>query len=677
MGLINIRNLKLLEGADWSFLSDDISEWRFSWLLSDFPDSKWLIDNGSETPTPIPFDAHIPNSECNLADPKFLKVVNTIKKILCMSRSGHLALEQGESVVTRASSMRDQAVSLKTLALFLIKVYGEDNVAEHGFNLLTKADVEQFHLDIAIGRADKAIGFIDEVFTKLGTLSQEEIEDALLISSLKEDQRDGISITKFLENISIKKSKITDFTRKLIVNQLTELFPTLTLALTGKKRRNKHTEFPNACPSKDDSDDLCIGKTTFDSLTSAPKLLANYATYLPELTEYHCPEVKITEAFEGKYIKAKSRTPNIPSDIALYYLNAAISLVIQYGESIVDTKRDCEEQLMRIHQENPKYRRDYIFEDRCPEKVVIPNNDFTNYYNVTRYNELGSGATPHDRRNNVTVLQAYRMLVAASYILIHTFCIKRYSEVLELKESHLINEGLWGGSELHFGIRKADPTDKSNLVTGRPVPNVVADAVTLLAESNLHYYDEDESPFIFASKYTSNGCGEPPKNKKMSRDMLINLLCEFGDFIEVPTMMVNRVKSRFYITRTHVLRRFGAKAYYSLSNLEDFPALSWLMGHRSTEETWHYLLEEVGNEELTEERAFAVLDALYNKDINTSQVESAITAKTKKLFNNLSNESVQQFIQVRIADGATIHQYTTEDGEVILYMEGLDEKTGE
>ncbi|EPP5350876.1 hypothetical protein ACUSRR_004056 [Vibrio alginolyticus] len=675
MALINVHNLKLLEGDDWSLRSDDVFEWRFPWLLSEFPAHTWQIDNGSEKPTKISFNTQLPNSEHALAAPKFLKVVNTIKKILCLSRSGHFAFSKDASVVTRASTMQNHATSLKTLALFLIKEYGEDYVAAHGFNLLTKADVEQFHLDIAVGRADKATGFIDEVFTKLGKLSLEEVKDALQISSLKEDQKEDISIPQFLENISIHKSKLTTFTRDSIVNQLTVLFPTLTFALTGKKPQYKSKEFPNACPNKNESGDLSIGQTTFDSLTIAPKLLANYAVNLPELTEYSCPAVTVTESFTNKYIKEQQRTPNIPTDTALYYFNAAISLLIKYGESIVDTKIDCEEQLMRIHKEK-NYRRDYIFEDRCPEKIVIPDNAFTNDYNVTRYNALSSGATPHDHRSNVTVLQAYRMLVAATYILTHTFCVKRYSEILNLRESHL-TQGLWNGSELHFGIRKADPTEKSNLSTGRPIPDIVADAITLLADSNRHYYEESEDPFIFASKYTSNGRGESPTNKQMSRDILVNLLSDFGDFIKVPTVMKNGAESRFYLTRTHVLRRFGAKAFYSLSGLEDFPALSWLMGHRSTKETWRYLLDEVGNEELTEEQAFAVLDALYKQNINTSQLESAITAETKMLFNDLSSESVQQFIENRIADGATIHHYTNEDGEVILYMEGLDEKSGE
>ncbi|MBF4348768.1 hypothetical protein EAY19_22175, partial [Vibrio anguillarum] len=149
----------------------------------------------------------------------------------------------------------------------------------------------------------------------------------------------------------------------------------------------------------------------------------------------------------------------------------------------------------------------------------------------------------------------------------------------------------------------------SILVTGRPIPHVLFEGISYLAEANEHYYCEDEDPFLFPAKYTSTGEGQPPKNSKISSLAMINILKDFGDFIQVPTEMQNGVESRFYLSRTHVLRRFAARAFYALTDISDFPALSWLMGHRSTEETWRYLLEDVSNEELSAEEAQAVLDA--------------------------------------------------------------------
>ncbi|MBF4348826.1 hypothetical protein EAY19_22485, partial [Vibrio anguillarum] len=94
--------------------------------------------------------------------------------------------------------------------------------------------------------------------------------------------------------------------------------------------------------------------------------------------------------------------------------------------------------------------------------VTIPKNKFTQDFKVTRYNELQTGSTPKKLRENVTALFGYRILLAATYILTHTFCIKRTTEILELKESNL-ELGLWGGYELFFGIRKAAPTENSIL----------------------------------------------------------------------------------------------------------------------------------------------------------------------------------------------------------------------
>ncbi|EEZ40269.1 protein containing phage integrase family domain protein [Photobacterium damselae subsp. damselae CIP 102761] len=478
-----------------------------------------------------------------------------------------------------------------------------------------------------------------------------------------------------MEKFGISKVRVSSFTRHLISEKLSELFPELSLVITGKTIQ-KVKEFPNSCPMTFTGKETTVSNNTFDSLTKAPNLLKRYSHYLPELCHYCNPTVTVTESFANTYIRPKERTPNIPTQTALYYLNEAIRIVTVYGEDIVETKKICEYQLNRIHAENPKYRRDYIFESRCPHKIIIPENKFTRDFKVTRYNDLPTGSTPKELRTNVTVLFGYKMLLAATYILAHTFCIKRVSEILELKESSL-EHSLWGGYELSFGIRKAAPTDNSILVTGRPIPHVLFEGISCLTEANYHYYAEHEDPFIFPSKCTSTGKGEYPKNQKMSRVAIVGALQSFADFIQVPTEIINGVESRFYLTRTHVLRRFAARAFYALSDLSDFPALSWLMGHRDTEETWHYLLEEVGNEHLSEEEAQCVLDAIYKSNVDTCQVEDTIKSKLNIRFNNQSDDVAREFIREQILSGAKIYNYTDDSGKIILWMDISDEETSE
>lgn len=670
MTLINIYNKKLRIGPDWSYQSDDLNEWVFPWLINQFTEIVWLINDGKENPFTLSFNEFIPATGGELADPKFIKIVNTMKKVLALSRTGHLSTEDPTTPLsTRALSMGHNLAALKALALFLIKEYGEEACVMHGFNLLSKSDIKQFHIEIATGRADKASGLLDLVYSKLGKLDLEDVIKLLGIKDTNTHQK--ISIMHFLVKLSIKKIRISSHTLDQITNKLIELFPELSIALTGKRGKEKSTEYPNACPSII-SRDKGIGDTTFHSLINGPNLLSRFSIYLPELVDYSSPKVEITDTFSNTYIKPKERTPNIPTETVIFYLNEAIRLVTIYGEDIIKTKKECEIQLTNIHKEHPAFRRDYIFEDRCPKNVVVPKNKFTKDYNVIRYNELPTSSTPKERRTNVTVLQGYKMLMAAAYILIHTFCIKRITEVLELKESCLEN-GLWGGYELFFGIRKAAPTEDSILLTGRPIPHVVFEAFSFLAEANDHYYDELEDPCIFPAKFTSTGKGVPPKNKSMSRHVIISFLKEFGDFIEVPIEICNGVKSRYYLSRTHILRRFGARAYYSLSNLSDFPALTWLMGHRSTDETWHYLLQEIDNEHLSEEEAISVLDALYKPNVDTSQMESLINLNAGVTFNNLSKDVALEYIKEILAEGTKIYNYTDESGKTIVWMETNNE----
>ncbi|TOA29789.1 hypothetical protein CGK29_22240, partial [Vibrio parahaemolyticus] len=72
------------------------------------------------------------------------------------------------------------------------------SVARHGFNLLTEADLQQFHMEIAIGRSDKASGLIDVVFNKLTTLSVDEAQAILKIENIKR-KKEKFSIKPLLK----------------------------------------------------------------------------------------------------------------------------------------------------------------------------------------------------------------------------------------------------------------------------------------------------------------------------------------------------------------------------------------------------------------------------------------------------------------------------------------------
>jgi hypothetical protein len=662
MGLINLFNDHLLSGEDWSYKSTDVSQWFFPWLLSDFNDTTWLIDTKKKNKqSSINFDVFIPSTGESLASPKYERIVNTIKKSLALSRTGHLStIDNKASYLTRAKSMVSNATSLKTLALFLIKTHGSDAVATYGFSILNRQDLLQYHIDIAVGRADKASGLTDLILNKISALEETDVLALLDINDT------DMSIGCILESIGIHTTYMSDITREQIKNTLIEQYPDLVIA---NARKRKNTEFANCCPPKNISDSG-IGKTTFESLTIAPHILKRFSFYIPELENYSCPIIEVTSTFTDAYIRPKQRTPNIPTDIALYYLNEAIKLITLYGKDIVATKSHCDQELMRLHEESPKLRRDQLLKPEI-NRITIPINRFTKDYKVTRYNKLETSARAKEKRSNVTVIFAYEMLCAATYILIHTFCVKRVSEIMELR-SNSLKHGIWNGYEILFGIRKAAVTDGSKIITGRPVPSVVVEAFGCLVEANEHYFDHDDDPYLFLRSATTDGLGKKPANNAMSQDSMKHTLLDFADFIQLPLTRENGLQSRYYLSRTHVLRRFGAKAFYSLSDLNDFPALTWLMGHRSTEETWHYLLEEVGNEEMTEEQASAVIDALYKPNINTTQVAEQINNALEVV--DATPDMARIYIHEQIALGAEFYTYK-QNGEEILHMQSAPKTT--
>ncbi|MEZ8535020.1 hypothetical protein AB9R81_18120 [Vibrio cyclitrophicus] len=665
----NISTTVLRKRVGYSYHSENLHDWSAPWLLNDFTEPVWKIDTGQEKPQSLYFDTFIPATNEQLINSKYRKILNTIKKIIFLSRIGILETESTSTdKISRIDSIRGCLSSFKALTLFLFKIYPEEMVIESGFSLLTTADIKQFNIDIAIGRADQASGLINCIEKKLSCINIEQIKKLLDLDDITNGRK--FSIQNLLKKLSIDKYVVSEATSKRIIELLIELFPEISTLISTRKK-SERTEYPNSCPPKI-SNDSKTGQTTFNTLTIALTLLENYSMYLPELNNYSNQPMEVTEDFIERYLKPKKRTPNIPTDIALHYLNAAIKLISVYGEGIIEAKKVCEMQLMKIHKNNPKFKRDYILSDRCSSKINLPLNNFTRDYNVTRYNELNTSVELHELRTDVTVLYGYKMLMAATYILIHTFCIKRVSENVELKDSSL-EHGLWGGYELFFGIRKTLPTENSFLVTGRPIPNIVFEGFNLLIEANEHFYNEQEDIYIFPKKYTTNRKGNLPNNQPMTAKSMINMLKAFGDFIDVPTTLTNGIRSRFYLSRTHVMRRFGARAFYALTDISDFPALTWLMGHNSTEETWHYLLEEVGSEELTEEEAISVLDAIYKPNIDTSRIETAISEDVGMMFNNVSKDVALDYIQSQISNGAKVYNYKDETGKTIIYMEIVDD----
>lgn len=678
MQLINITNTKQLQGIDWSIASPELSNWYFPWLDSDFEAIEWKIKCEGGKTISIRFDDFVPTTRGTLSDKKFLKAIITIKKILVLARTGISKDSDNESLTTRADSMASNANSLKILLLFLIKNYGEIQVSKGGFELLTKDDLDQFYEEVATGRADKASGLYDEVIKELKHYHVKPQDMASLLKATKNKKTIEIKFTELFNKLGIDSDAqyCSELTLERIRYYFHELFPDLNVSLINKEIKNKQRkrnqgDYPNACPPKIEKGLDTISQTTFERLTFGPKLLAEYAPSLPELSKYSYPTTAPANTLLEKYVREKGRTPNIPTTVALHYLNESIKLIDVYGDDIIATKKHFEKELLRLHKENPKARRDHLLDPSKSflNQIMMPDNKFTQDFKVSRYNELPHGSSAKDKRDNVTILFAFKLLCAATYILIHTFCIKRISEVLSLRASNL-EHGLWGGYEIFFGIRKASPTENSVLVTGRPIPNIVFRAYSQLMASNEVLVDCNEDPFLFLSKPTTDGKGSLPENLKMSAPAITERLIDFADFIELPTQIENGVESRYYLTRTHVLRRFGAKAFYSLSDLSDFPALSWLMGHRDTDETWRYLLEDVGNEEMTEEEAIAVLDALYKSNVDSSQIKQEAINDLGTEFKNLSRTKLQKYIEDRISNGETVYTYVDEStGKRILILE--------
>lgn len=653
--------MNILTGSGWFISKEDCSNWKFPWLINEFPDIKWTIKT-EDKPITIDFDDYIPSTGEHLSHPKFSQQINVIKKVISLKRTGFIATDNPDStLMTRANSMYYLTRSLKLIAKFLIKEYGSDLFAKNGFNLLQQIDVDKFINEIALGRANLASGLTDRIDKILESLGDSIPENIII------PKNDGFIINSHLlsqlSSIPVKElSYLSVVTKNKFLDKFNE-----THGITLKDKNNY--EYPNLCPPHINTDEDTIGDTTLQTLIQGINALNDYQGFLPELCDYSLPEINISKKTREHLISTKTRTPNIPTTTALCYLNEAIKLIHVYGKDISETKCDCDKQLQHLHKKGSA-RRDHLV-----NKIVIPKNKFTEDYNVTRYNELPTGSTTKEKRENVTVEYAFKMLQAATYILTGTFCVKRIDEVITLYEESCAL-GLWGGFEILFGIEKSSPTEKL-LITGRPVPNLVADAFEFISNCNKHTIAPSESfPYIFQAKPRTDSNGKKSENKSMTQESMRNMLCEFADFVEIPTERINGTEYRWYLRRTHVLRRFGAKAYFSTNNLSDLPALTWLMGHRSSKETWQYILEEVDGLDITDEQAQSITEAIFNSDIDTSEIEEILTRNTQIKIDISSSNAIKKFLSQSLDSGMEIYSITNQKtGKIIFYWQDNHEQS--
>ncbi len=369
----------------------------------------------------------------------------------------------------------------------------------------------------------------------------------------------------------------------------------------------------------------------------------------------------------------KGRTPTIPINIALHYLDSAIFWILELGPELVKLKEQCDKDLLYIMRNVTKKKDEAAKKVKIDISAPLKEKLAEQKLQIVRYNRYASGTNHRKIKEGLTLENAIDCLIAAAFILVSTFSCKRISEVLALSEE-AIRPSLDGGWELVFGLKKSSPTENLRKV-GRPIPTLVKNACILLLDLYPPGIDLPEEPSlrpIFVNNFTENGKSRVPRF--MGTTTLYSYLELFSDVIEIP---LDDNGARWYL-RSHELRRFFAISYFWHDRFAGLAALSWFMGHSSIDETMRYVVDEIAGAELPEEEA-RFTAAILQESTSTLKIDGleALEEEAKEHFDVsdlkiIKSEILETYLERRYREGYRIVKHGHETAKVVYLEEYRD-----
>ncbi|MCG3737795.1 hypothetical protein [Vibrio cincinnatiensis] len=648
--------LKHLRTDEYTIDIDDLSKWSAHWLDSEFPDDIWKFKN---LKTPLNFNAMFKNGE-RLTNRKYLSLLNTIKKVIFLKRSGHLANLKG-SLTSRSNTQYRLGRVLISFAQYLVN--NNLYIENQGFSGLTKSIFDELVMTYIKGGRDAVSGHLDIVENNLRGLQGNGCLPQVLDKKGYFNLKNFVSITDIDEEIASKLTSISKDSLKIYC-----LFKEHAKSVLGNK-----TEFNNATPLKETRQQKSkkkVSDTAISDLVSTANTLSNFKialkdTELKNFSAFHAS----TKDYEGYYYESR-RTPDIPTDIALSYIDSAIEFVHMHGANLVTTLDDCVQQINYEKSKRHKPRKDHI----SPHIKIIKNST-TEHFMVTRYNAISTRFDIRDKRETVSLEILIEVFQSAVFILLATFACKRFQDVMPVKQA-ANTIGYTGINNIKFGLSKADPIEILTAV-GRPVPQVVADAFDNLVKINnlLLKTPDIQSNHLFQNQLLFNSNLEPVNEAQITREVLIRRLIVFADFLQIPTVKIGNIESRWYLNRVHMLRRFFACAYYHTNNKKNLPALTWLMGHASTEQTMRYVTKNLTNAEMiSSETASVISSAIATGDSEdlVQKLSELFGERSMKISTAQDERRLERRIKELIQQGYRFVR--TISGEFTLLHLGINEE---
>jgi hypothetical protein len=617
-GLANLESMK----AFWFLSSFSDSVWTLRLHNSYFNDETQEWENVKNIYWP-----DLPEDRSAIGN--YSGLIDTIKSMVFFAREGFNIFKSSKTSQIETQRSTQQYQLAKSL-IRIVKWMDNHEYQQYitGFRELTPSDFELFVSDAIHGAQ-----YIDGTYH--------------LIDSFLSNAADDGTISKYITNEEINFTVIADELNLHLKHRSFTRSPRLAYMLKGhgtaQTRGNpayQSAEFNPTRLEKIENDlEKPVSKSTLEGLLFGFKAIGKFASIMQELEGLDwCKDYNVEDLVAKYGFRHKEKTPTIPIDTALEYLNHSIRWVVELGSDIVKLKHNSDSKLLSL-MDGKKSNKDHFsiqVSTNMNKKILDSLNE--KGLKITRYNAHAPGIKNGKIRDDLSVEEAVDCLVAACFILIGTFACKRISEVLDLTRN-CSKPSTDGGWELIFGLRKASPVEALSMI-GRPIPNLVNDAIDLLRDlapiNIININDNPELDPLFLSSYKVTR-----KPKKAQPSFNINLYTRITLFADVVSIKPTEDNCRWYV-RSHELRRFFAISYFWHDRFAGLPALSWFMGHNDIDQTLHYVTEVIAATELPEEEArYSASIILDNLEDTLPGIEN-LSAQAMKYFNTNSLDMINQ-----------------------------------
>jgi len=583
------------------FFEDD-SPRTAPWLLCDWFAKCWILmaRNGKSRKNKagkwvdvyrIYWDRLLPNGD-RLTDPQYADLLEDCRRLIYAVRSGPYA------TTDRSFGQYQLANNLFILINWMVIHHFDTPITYLRFSSLTPGDFDHYCENVVFGPpALEQWG--QRIDTVLLGLVPTELER-------HSDKRGRIS-RKWLGHqchIALNRTQINQF-----VTPLLEQYDRM-VAHPGSQRRKRRAHASNRERNLRDATLDPRSSSRVEDLLQIWFHLYRQAPIVGNLVRFDAfDDIAPTRLALDLLARAKGRTPSIPTDIALYYFNAAIAWVVDYGPSLVKYTHALDATYNDVKKDDATSAFDY-YAPKAFERVPIPRS--LTPINISRYH-AHPNVTPKDEVYKAPSVQdAQQYLISACFIIIAALTARRHDELLDLTVDCIKEE--FDGLDIEFGLLKGSARDILERVT-RPIPTLVKLAVDLLIALNANLRAESDDPVIKRLLFIRSDSNNDPATA-VTKAVIYKYLDYFADMIDVPLItptQPNELPYRWYI-RPHECRRFLALSYFWGSTTgPSLSALSWFLCHLGHEQTIRYLQEIRKGEELSADAARATVDSLRSE----------------------------------------------------------------